>query len=211
MNLLCFLVFLGLSIGQSHAKSFGVVGEVFPVAEKSFLMLIEERLAVLKASGALDAINKRWVQTAAEHANRPVTLALSRATAFAEYKFTPEVTLSQDITDAGGRVLFARGTTVNALAELPAYQPCWLFFNADDVAQLHWAAQQKTSCPNPKFILTGGAINTTETRLQAIIYFDQGGRITRKLHIAHVPAKVTRHQNELVIQEVAIKENGDVL
>ncbi|STX81711.1 Type-F conjugative transfer system protein [Legionella busanensis] len=211
MNLLCLIILLALSIGQTHAKSFGVVGEVFPVAEKSFLMLIEERLATLKASGALDAINMRWVQTAAEHANRPEALALSRATVFAEHKFIPEVTLNQDITDAGGRVLFAHGTTVNALAELPAYRPCWLFFNAEDDAQLHWAAQQKTSCASPKFILTGGAINTTERRLQSIIYFDQGGRITRKLHIAHVPAKVIRHQNHLVIQEMAIKENGDVL
>ena len=104
-----------------------------------------------------------------------------------------------------------QGTHVNALQQMPSYTPCWLFFNADDEAQLNWAAHQKTQCTSPKFILTGGAINTAEKKLNAVIYFDQAGKITTKLHIAHVPAKVTRHQNHLVIAELAIKENGDVL
>lgn len=198
-------------MGQVHAKSFGVVGEVFPIAEKSFLTLIEERLASLKASGELEAMNKRWVQTAAEHANRPTALDLPRTNRSTHHDYLPEITLSQDIRDERGRVLFASGTRVNTLAQMPSYKPCWLFFNADDEAQLNWAAHQKTQCVNPKLILTGGAIKAAEKKLNAVIYFDQAGRITSKLHIAHVPAKVTRHQNHLVIQEQAIKENGDVL
>lgn len=198
-------------MGPVHAKSFGVVGEVFPIAEKSFLRLIEERLAALKASGALKALNQRWIQTAAEHANRPTALNLPRANHSIKHNYMPEITLSQDVRDERGRVLYAQGTTVNALAQMPAYKPCWLFFNADDEAQLNWAAHQKMSCPNPKLIITGGAINTTEKRLQSVIYFDQAGKITGKLHVAHVPAKVTRYQNHLVISELAIKENGDVL
>lgn len=199
-----------ISMGQVHAKSFGVVGEVFPITEKSFLTLIEERLASLKASGELEAMNQRWIQTAAEHANRPTALDLPRTNHSTKHDYVPEITLGQDINDERGRVLFARGTTVNALAQMPSYKPCWLFFNADDEAQLNWAAHQ-TSCPNPKLILTGGAINTAEKKLNSVIYFDQAGKIASKLHIAHVPAKVTREQNHLVIHEQAIKENGDVL
>ncbi len=200
-----------ISMGQVYAKSFGVVGEVFPITEKSFLKLIEERLAALKASGELDAINQHWVQTAALHANRPTALELPRASHSIKHRFVPAITLGQDIRDERGRVLFARGTSVNALAQMLSYKPCWLFFNADDEAQLNWAEHQKAHCINPKLILTGGAVNKAEKRLNSVIYFDQAGRITSKLHIAHVPAKVTRHQNHLVIQEQAIKENGDVL
>jgi conjugal transfer pilus assembly protein TraW len=203
-------ILLWLSMGQVHAKSFGVVGEVFPIAEKSFLKLIEERLVALKASGALEAMNQRWIQTAAEHANRPKALDLPRTNRSAKQDYAPEIILSQDISDERGRVLFARGTTVNALAQMPSYKPCWLFFNADDEAQLNWATKQKTNCPNPKLILTGGAINAAEKKLNAVIYFDQAGKIITKLRIAHVPAKVTRYQNHLVIHEQAIKENGDV-
>jgi conjugal transfer pilus assembly protein TraW len=198
-------------MGQIHAKSFGVVGEVFPIGEKSFLTLIEERLASLKASGELQSLNQRWVQIAAEHANRPTALALPRTKRSTRHDYVPEMTLSQDITDESGRILYSKGTHVNALQHMPSYTPCWLFFNADDEAQLKWAAHQKTNCSNPKLILTGGAVNTAENKLDAVIYFDQAGKITRKLHIAHVPAKVTRHQNSLVIHEQAIKENGDVL
>ena len=211
MNIIFCFILLMISIGQVHAKSFGVVGEVFPIAEKSFLTLIEERLASLKASGELESLNQRWAQTAAEHANRPTALELPRTNRSARHNYVPEITLIQDITNEKGRILYSKGTHVNALQQMPSYTPCWLFFNADDEAQLNWAAHQKTQCTSPKFILTGGAINTAEKKLNAVIYFDQAGKITTKLHIAHVPAKVTRHQNHLVIAELAIKENGDVL
>lgn len=200
-----------ISMGQIHAKSFGVIGEVFPVAEKSFLKIIEERLTALNDSGALEAMNQRWIQTAAEHANRPSALNLPRTNHSITHHYVPEITLSQDIRDERGRVLYVRGTHVNALSQLPSYQPCWLFFNADDEAQINWAQLQKTSCSNPKLILTGGAINAAEKKLHSVIYFDQAGKITRQLHIAHVPAIVTRKGNRLVIVEHAIKENGDVL
>lgn len=200
-----------ISMGEVHAKSFGVVGEVFPIAEKSFLTLIEERLVALKASGELESMNQRWIQTAVEHANRPTALDLPRANRSASHNYVPEITLSQDIINEKGRILYSKGTYVNALQHMPSYTPCWLFFNADDEAQLNWAVLQKTQCSNPKLILTGGAVNTAENKLNAVIYFDQAGKITRKLNITHVPAKVTRHQNHLVIHEQAIKENGDVL
>ncbi|HHW4982770.1 TPA: type-F conjugative transfer system protein TraW [Legionella anisa] len=211
MNILCCLILLMISMGQIHAKSFGVIGEVFPVAEKSFLKLIEERLAALQASGELEEMNQRWIQTAADHANRPSALNLPRTNHSITHHYVPEITLSQDIRDGRGRVLYLKGTHVNALENMPAYKPCWLFFNADEKAQLNWARLQKKRCSNPKLILTGGAINTAEKKLQSVIYFDQAGKITSKLHIAHVPAKVTRKGNRLVIVEHAIKENGDVL
>ncbi|HHF7365621.1 TPA: type-F conjugative transfer system protein TraW [Legionella bozemanae] len=211
MRITLVLMFLATLVETGFAKSFGVVGEIFPIAEKSFLKLIEERLVALKASGEIEAINQRWIQRVAEHANKPTALNLPRAAYSMRYDFIPEITLSQDISDEQGRVLYSKGTRVNALSQLPSYKPCWLFFNADDEAQLNWVDLQKTKCPNPKFILTGGAINTAEKRLQSVIYFDQAGKITSKLHIAHVPTKATRHQNHLVIHEYAIKENGDVL
>lgn len=211
MRILCISMLVVMWCGQVNSKSFGVVGEVFPIAEKSFLKLIEERLQVLKTNGEIEALNERWLHTVAAHANRPAPLNLSRTTHSITHHFIPETRVSQDITDERARVLYAKGMTVNALTQMPSYQPCWLFFNADDEAQLKWARHQQTICPNPKLILTGGAIATAEKNLQAVIYFDQAGKITSKLHIAHVPAKVTRRHNHLVIHEVAIKENGDVV
>ncbi|WP_454784008.1 type-F conjugative transfer system protein TraW [Legionella sp. WA2024007413] len=211
MKSVLLLAFIMAIHWNAHAKSFGVVGEVFPVSEKSFLELIEERLRALTVSGELEALKQKWIHAAAQHANRPTALDLKRTQQTIQHYYAPEITLSQDITDAKSKVLYPKGTSVNALEYMPTYKPCWLFFNADDEAQIRWAKLQKNQCPNPKLILTGGAIHSTEKRFKAVTYFDQGGRITRKLDIRHVPARVSREENQLLIVETAIKESGDVL
>lgn len=205
------MVLLLVLSAQTQAQSFGVVGEVFPIAEKSFLKLIEERLAALSSNGKLAAINQQWLSRVAKHANRPKPLDLPRALKTRVHYYKPEVVLVQAIADSEGHVLYPAGTSVNALQDLPSYFPCWLFFNAEDEAQIHWVQKEKTRCPNPTLILTGGAVSRAETHLQALIYFDQAGRISKKLQIASVPAKVKRKGNQLRIDELAIKENGDVL
>ena len=211
MRITCVSILLIMLCGQVNAKSFGVVGEVFPVAEKSFLTRIEERLASLKASGELEAINQRMASNGSRAREQAKSIGFPRTNRSTSHYYVPEMTLSQDITNESGRILYPKGTHVNALQHMPSYTPCWLFFNADDEAQLNWAEHQKNQCANPKLILIGGAINSAEKKLNAVIYFDQAGRITSQLHITHVPAKVTRYQNHLVIAELAIKENGDVL
>jgi conjugal transfer pilus assembly protein TraW len=210
MNFMFIFLFLILQ-QQTFAKSLGVVGEVFPMVEKSFLHLIEERLNVLSQQGELEKLNEEWIKTVAAHANRPEFLNLKRIDQARLHYYLPQVVLSQDIADAQGKILYIKGTSINALEQLPTYNPCWLFFNADDKAQLQWAQKQMQKCTNPKLILTGGAINRAEEILNSVIYFDQAGRITQKLKIQAVPAYVTRKDNQLHIEEHAIKENGDVL
>ena len=201
--------FLYFALSASHAKSFGVVGEVFPIAEKSFLQLIHEKLQALEAAGTLKTMQQQLTNVVTQHIDRPARLALSRATRTSTHIYIPEVTLDQDIKDARNHILFTKGTHVNALQKLPSYQPCWLFFDADDVAQMHWVQQQ--ACKNPKLILTGGAVSVAQKEFHDEVYFDQAGKITDKLHITHVPCKVVREHNHLRIVEQAIKENGDAL
>lgn len=194
-----------------YAKSFGVVGFVFPVAERSFLTLIEERLEVLRESGELEAENQRWLKQIAAFADRSTHLGLLRAKQKVIHYFVPEIRLTNLITDSRGQVLFPAGIKVNALQAIPSYQPCWLFFNADDKAQILWAKSEASQCLKPKFILTGGSVRVAEKALNAVIYFDQQGRLTQKLNIGHVPTKVVREGDRLRIVELVIKENGDVV
>lgn len=202
------LLFLSLSL-DVQAKSFGISGEVFPVAEPSFLQLIESRLRQLTESGEWDAFNQRWQAEVSQQVLRPKPVNLPRAQRAMSHYYRPEIRLSSPLRDAAGRLIYAVGTTVNALKELPSYQPCWLFFNQDDKAQQRWALKARQQCTNPKLILTGGAIDEAEVTFKAPIYFDQAGRITTKLKIHALPAKVTRAGNALLIQELAIKESGD--
>lgn len=201
------LLFLTFS-ASSFAKSFGTVGASFAVAEMSLLDFITNRLKTLEKNGDLNAMQSHWQEQAAAHADRPKALALSRVTKRSTHYYKPEIVLNQAIIDHLGQVLYPIGTKVNALERLPNYAPCWLFFNVDEIAQVKWAGLKLSHCANPKLILTAGSVKDAENALQEIIYFDQEGRLTQKLHIASVPAMVTRENNALRIDEVVIKENG---
>ncbi len=198
----------------SHAvlsQSFGVVGEVFQVTEMSLLAFIQSRLGELIQSGEWDTINQHWQQQVERHADRPTTLKLPRTIRNRTYFFRPEIILDRDIKDAQGRLLYPAGTRVNALERLSDYSPCWLFFNANLIAERQWAQKEMNHCAHPKMILTGGSVHDMELMLNTVIYFDQGAVLTKKLGIQSTPARVTRYENALKIEERVIKENGDAL
>ncbi len=205
--------FVGLLLacmaGLSFSKSFGVVGETFPVGEMSFLDFIDLRLQKLTASGELHAMESEWQARAERTANRPNPVGLPRATLKRSYHYDPTVILTTDILDEHGQVIFPAGTRVNGLEQRPDYAPCWIFFNADDKAQLFWAQKKLHQCQNPKLILTGGAVRDAEQALEGVIYFDQGGRLSARFQLGAVPATVTREENRLQVSEIVIKESGD--
>ncbi len=195
--------------GLSFSKSFGVVGETFPVGEMSLLDFIERRLQTLSASGELLSMESEWQARAERTANRPHPVGLPRATLKRTYHYDPTLILNASILNEHREVIFPAGTRVNGLEQRPNYNPCWLFFNADDKAQLRWAQKQIHQCPNPKSILTGGAVRDAEQALGAVIYFDQGGRLSKRFQLHAVPATVTRDHNRLRVSEHVIKESGD--
>lgn len=200
--LLCVLV------TPVHAANLGVVGETFPVMEFSFMTLIESRLNALIQSGEMKDIEERWVANVTQHTNRPTPIGLKRATQNNHYLYTPAITLSEDIRDEKNHVLWAKGTRVNALESMPAYQPNWLLLDADDPAQVRWVKRTLQGYADAKVILTGGEIGKMEVELEKPIYFDQGGRITHQLGIRRMPVHVSREGNALKICEIAIGEDG---
>lgn len=194
--------------GNAGAASLGVVGSVFPVEEESFLMLIESRLKTMSETGELHRLEASWVNEAEAYSKRPTPIGLTRADAHHIHRHVPAVVLQQDIKNEKGEVIFHQGTKVNALKALATYEPHWLFFNADDKAQVLWAHQQLKKLGDARIILVGGDVSGMEALFNQPIYFDQAGRITRQLGINAVPALVSRDKNALLIREVAITEDG---
>lgn len=198
-------------IQSISAKSLGVYGQTFPVAELSLLTFIESRLSDLNNVDVMKKIESDFVSEVSQHANRPKSLEFSRATRSSTHFYEPSITLSHDILDANQKVLFKKGLKVNALEEMHAYKPHWLLFNADDKAQILWARDVLKRDSNAKVILTGGEIRNAELALDAEIFFDQGGKISNQLDINQVPAEVLRVGNALRIDEFLINESGHVL
>lgn len=204
--MLLVLVLLNTTL---FGKSLGVIGRAFPIAEMSFLTLINERMNALSKDGGLEQINQDFIQRASRHTNRPKYQHLKRTEITKTHYYNPSVKLTQTLVDHRGQILYPVGTHVNALEQLPSYRPCWFFFNGDDKAQLKFIQHQADRCQNPKLILTEGSIFDTEKALNDVIYFDQNGRIASKLKLTHVPAIVTRENSRLKITEYAIKGSGD--
>ena len=193
------------------AKSLGTIGQTFPVMEKSLLTLIYERLNTFSNDGTLAEMEQKWVHQVANSAIRPAPLFLARTDTTKTHFYTPVATLTHDIKDASGRIILARGISVNALQQLPLYAPVWVFINYDDKAQRRYADTVISNYPAIKWILTGGNVRDAEARLHETVYFDQAGTLTKKLSITHVPALVTREQHTLKIVELAIGEDGHAL
>jgi conjugal transfer pilus assembly protein TraW len=156
-------------------------------------------------------MESQWQERASQHSVRPTPVGLSRATRKRRFHYDTSMTLSQAILDEQGRILYPAGTRVNGLEQRPDYAPCWLLFDGDDVAQRHWAAHEMNQCKNPKLILTGGSVRDAELELDAVIYFDQGARLSSRFQLQAVPARITRDANRLLIEEFMIKENGDAI
>lgn len=204
-----FVMLLMIVSLNVKALDLGRRGVDFEVAEKSMLSLIEDRLKVLNSSGEIEGIKADFIKRVKKHVNRPNALNLPRAIETKSYPHYPVVKVAHDITDTQGHVIARKGTSINALKKMPSYYPFWVFLNGDDLAQVAWAKAQMNKHLNTKIILTGGAIKSVSSKLGARIYFDQEGRITSKLGIAHVPAIVERKGDVLLITEQKIEGDSD--
>lgn len=201
-------VALFVPLYQVNAKSLGVFGASFPVAEMSLLTLIESRVSDMGRKGELAKINEDFRRRASFHADRPEPALLKRALKTTVHYYSPEVRLENTLVNHQGMILYPAGTRVNALEKMPSYNPCWMFFDGDDKAQLKFIRQEMKRCPSPKLILTRGSVGEAEKALDAVVYFDQNARIIEKIKVGALPAVVTREGNRLKITEAYIGEDG---
>lgn len=184
------------------AKNLGVVGSVFPIGEQNLLTFIEKELQ----QKTFEYLKVQVQRRTAQYADQPAALHLTRTDKTKTHTYIPQVILRGDIEDMNGHILWKKGTAINALHELPNYQPHWVFLDSDDINQLHWVKRHLQD--NSKVILTKGSIKSATTFLHHDVYFDQNARLIHQLSIQHVPAFVTRYQDTLLIKEVAIDDGG---
>jgi len=199
-----FLVLAVTAATISYAKDLGQYGTSFKIAEPSMLEFIHAKLDEASKNGTIDKINKDFVKRVKKHVNNPTQINLTRTGKTKVFTYYPTVTLNSDLKDTRGKILVAKGTTVNALERLSFYEPNWMFINASDTEQIKWAISKLKVNTDIKIILTGGAIRKSQKTFDKRVYFDQEGRITQKLGIEHVPALVKRKGNALQITELNI-------
>lgn len=185
-----------------QAKDLGTFGEVFTIAEADLLEVIQEKLNHLEASGGLREHQEKIATRSRESIERPKAVAgITHTNKPRTFTYDPSITLTSDIADHEGRVFATKGERINPLNYRSMTKPL-LFIDGDAGEHLTWAFSQLKAYPQAKIILVKGSPLKIMQDMGIQVYFDQFGKITNKLGIVQVPAKVTQAGDYLQIEEV---------
>ena len=198
------VLFLLIISVRAMAHDLGVWGHVYPIAETDFLQFIHQRLLQMQHNGQLQQAKNQLIRHARHHALRPTPVAgLTTTTTPHTLTVDPSFVLRHDIHGAYGRLLYRQGTRINPLDHDP-FTETWLFFNADDLQQLHWAQQQlATHTGRVKPILVQGNIRSAIKALNHRVYFDQQGSLSHHFGLQHIPCVLRAKGDRLVITEIS--------
>lgn len=211
MNRLVLLASATILFAVPHAapaRDYGQQGAVFPVIETDLLSVIQNKLATMQASGALDRANKDLAARTEARVKRPSPVkGIGVANQSRSWIHDPTITVEQDLRDGKGRVVVARGTRVNPLDTVPLRQRL-VFLDGDDPAQVAWA-MGRTTALNAKLILVRGSPFALMKAEQRRFYFDQSGTLTTKFGVRAVPAVIEQAGRALRVSEIVISRAKD--
>jgi conjugal transfer pilus assembly protein TraW len=183
------------------ARDYGQHGALYPVIETDMLSMIEARLMAARANGKMAAMQQQFVRDTEAHVRRPAPVeGIGHTSQPRAWNYDPSITVGQDIRDAAGRLIIARGTRVNPLDHVTMHERL-LFIDGDDPAQVRWALASTTPL-DAKIILTSGAPIALMDATRRRLFFDQRGLLTTKFGIRHVPAIVAQAGKLLRVSEL---------
>jgi conjugal transfer pilus assembly protein TraW len=194
--LLCF---------PAWGKDLGVHGHTFPILEEDLLSHIEHKLAHLQKSGIIDEQRDRLTKkaTAYLHNPQPVTF-LKKTTHPRVAYFDPTILVPYDLKDHKGQIFYKAGTLFNPLT-VRKLSKVLIFLASDDLEQVAWLKERLKILTQPTtLILVAGNPIALEADLKQVCYFDQEGRLTRKLKITQIPAIVQQDGLKLRIEEIKL-------
>ena len=168
----------------------GVHGELFTIAEEDMIAVLMRRLASLKESGKLEEFQKEFQEKARKAVLEPRAVShITPTTHERVFYVDPTLNIEGDIVlpegmPHAGHVLARKGDRINPLHTLKLTKGL-LFIDGDDVAQQQLAVHHSDRF---EIVLVKGKPIDLEETLKLPIFFDQGGILTKRYGIAHVPA-----------------------
>lgn len=187
-----FVVLLLLP-GLSPAHDLGSFGKTYPIAEPDFLVEIQDIAKQKMANGEWKRLEVEARERGKRYFERPPAVTgLRTATKGRVRRFDPSITLSEDIHDANGRLLFVAGTTVNP-ADIAPFPGALLYLSGDDKRQVALAEKLvKQKGDALKVILVDGSPAELMRKWARPIYFDQAGAGVRRFGLDTVPVLITQ-------------------
>ena len=197
---------LSLAAGTAAAKDLGVRGAVWPIEEPDLLTEIEKKLNAMKTSGELARMHREALVRARERLEAPLRVAgVKPARFFRIRRFDPTVTVEQDILAPDGALLAARGTRINPLERRPLTREL-LFIDGTRPVEVDWALAREK--PSVIVLLAGRPLDLARAHGRAF-FFDQGGRLARRLGVVATPSLVAAEGVFLRITEVPLEDETE--
>jgi conjugal transfer pilus assembly protein TraW len=187
----------------AYGKDLSVYGHTFEIHEPDLLKQLEGKLAALEQNGKLAPYNEALVKKAQQRLQRPESVqGITKAKSAREFNYDPSITVPYDLKDHQGKVFHSAGTRVNPL-QFHSLTHFLVFINGDDPLQVAWVQANYSTA---KIILVQGSPFDLMEQWDKPIYFDQGGKLTTKLGVKHVPAIVKQEGLMLKVSEIVLKE-----
>ena len=192
-----------LTASSSQARDLGAIGPTHDIEETSLLTVIKQRITNYLESGQYEREKDLVKKRAKRYATRPLGRVLPRARTYRAHDVSLAFTLSADIKDADGKILFPSGTPVDPLA-YHIMNDTLCFIDADDPEQIEWLTTHCPVSPTSKAILINGDYPATAQALGRRLYFDQRGYLVGRFSIEAVPAIVRQKNKVLHVQQFPI-------
>ena len=200
------LAVLALSPAATFAKDLGVRGKTWAVAEPDLLAQIEDRLAALRESGALERFEREAKARARSRIEAPARIegivpAKERRTRL----FDPAITVGRDIVTPEGTVIAAAGTRIDPFAHRPLSRDL-LFIDGTREAEIAWALAHGR--PSKIVLLAGRPVELARAHGRPF-FFDQGGRLAERFGLRATPSLIDREGAHLRITEIPLEDERE--
>ncbi len=199
-SLVSFTVLMMLSM-PSSGRDFGVRGPLVAIGEINMLAWIEQRLNTLDASGEMAQMQRDFIARVEASVQQPTAaVSLQTTSRPVSYRVDPTLVTAVDLHDGEGNVIHPAGTRVNPF-DVSAYSKQIVVLDGEDRQQVAWARQYQPAKP-VKWILINGSPIALSDVLDAKVYFDQRGDISRQFGLAHVPVVIEQEGRFWRINEI---------
>ena len=204
--LFAFVCALTVAAQPGAARDLGVRGAVWPVAEPDLLAQIEARLGAMEASGELARMRGEAVDRARKRIEAPARVeGIGPARVRRTRLFDPSFTVERDIRTHDGALIVARGARINPLDVRPLTRDL-LFIDGGRPVEVAWALRRER--PARIVLVAGRPLDLMRIHGRPF-FFDQGGRLSKRLGLRATPSVVTAEGPALRITEVPLGEEAD--
>jgi conjugal transfer pilus assembly protein TraW len=189
---------LGYSNLWAREMDFGNLGKTYHIQEEDLLEVILKNVKI-----KMPLIQQEIEKSKKEFKRKvyfPEGIKLPLATTNKTIFLNPQHTLSEDIKNEKGEILFAKGTTINPFKIRPLTKKL-CFIDGDDDKQVKWLLKNCNENPLNKFILISGSPIELMKKYKMRFFFDSLGSISKKINIKAVPSLVGQHGDHLYVQE----------